>query len=127
MTVIARRIRANPVRTTGDTWELISNLVCAHDESKRTHLDEVGNVAAMLIAEEHAQSNPIIVSGCGPQVRIYTLHGDAAIDGTEAKEDELLLTTSDNWEVSLPANGDDFEFAFCALSNSDHVNVYDSS
>lgn len=127
MTVIARRVCANPVRTTGDTWEFITKLICAADDSKRTPLDEVANLAAMLIGEEHARSNPIIVSGCGPHVRIYTLHGEAAVDGADAKEDTLLLTASEQWEVSLPASGDDYEFASVALSDISHISVYDSS
>ena len=127
MTVIARRICANPVRTTGDTWELITKLICAADDSMRTQLDEVANLAAMLIGEEHTRSNPIIVSGCGPQVRIYTLHDEAAVDGADANETTLLLTVSDQWEVSLPASGDDYEFASVALSDISHITVYDSS
>ncbi len=125
MTVIARRIRANPVRTTGETWQFISDLICAHDDSMRTQLNEAANVAAMLISEEYTRFNPINVSGCGPHVRIYTLHGEAAIDDVDAKEDELRLTASDDWEISLPAEGDDFEIASRALSDVNHITVYD--
>lgn len=125
MTVIARRIRANPVRTTGDTWQFITDLLCSHDDSTRTQLNEAANVAAMLIGEEYTRCNPINVSGCGPHVRIYTLHGEEAIDGTDAKEDELLLTASDDWGISLPAEDDDFEIASRALSDVNHITVYD--
>ena len=127
MTVIARRVCANPVRTTGDTWKLITKLICAADDSMRPQLDKVANLAAMLIAEEHTRSNPIIVSGCGPHVRIYTLHDEAAVDGADANEATLLLNASEKWEVSLPANGDDYEFASVALSDIGHITVYDAT
>lgn len=127
MTVIARRIRANPVRTTGETWQFITDLICSSGDLMRTQLDEAANVAAMLISEEYAKSHPIIVSGCGPQIRIYTLHGEVAIDGTEAKEDELLIVADDDWEISLPAEGNDFEFASGVFSDISNIIAYDSS
>ena len=125
MTVIARRIRANPVRTSGETWQFISDLICAHDDSMRIQLNKAANVAAMLIGEEYTRFNPINVSGCGPHVRIYTLHGEAAIDDGDAKEDVLHLAATDDWKISLPAEGDDFDIASRALSDFNRITVYD--
>lgn len=125
MTVVARRIRATPVRTTADAWTLISELVAAADESMRSDLDSAGNTAAMLIGEEHTKANPIVLTGCGPQVRIYTLHGMDAIDGANVNEQALQIDSTGEWNLSLPAAGADLELAAAAVSAIDHVTVYE--
>jgi hypothetical protein len=127
MTTIARRIRSTPVRTATDTWALIVDLVTASDDTLRSQLTAVANVAAMLISEEHSATDPIILSGCGPQIRIYTLHGNAAIEGTNVNEENLTITAGDTWQLSLPATGTDFELATGALASVFHVGVYDPS
>ncbi len=127
MTVVARRIRSTPVRTTADTWTLITALVAAVDVSMRLDLDKAGNIAAMLIAEEHTRANPILLTGCGPQVRIYTLHGMDAIDGVNVNEQALQISPTDGWNLSLPAAGADFDLAAAAVADIDHVTVYETT
>lgn len=127
MTVVARRIRATPVRTTADTWTLISELITAVDGSMRRDLDRAGNIAAMLIAEEHTRANPILLTDCGPQVRIYTLHGMDAIDGANVNEQALQITPTDGWNLALPAAGADFDLAAAAVADIDHVTVYETT
>jgi hypothetical protein len=125
MSAVARRIRATPFRTTGGAWDVIVDLVCAHDESLRTTFDKIANVGSMLIAEEHTKSDPVIVSGCGPQARFYTTHGQAAIDGADANESGLQLQTSKDWAIALPATGVDFDLATNAVAGIERVSVYD--
>jgi len=79
----------------------------------------------MLIAEEHTSTQPMRLTGCGPQVRIYTLHGNNAVDGGQTNEQPLQITPSDGWELALPASGVDFDVASASVADSDHVTVYD--
>jgi hypothetical protein len=125
MTTIARRIRAVPVRTPTDTWDFIVGLLAASDDTMRDDLRQIGNVASMLISEEHAAADPIIVSGWGPQVRIYTLHGAAAIDGSNSSEQPLLITASPGWRISLPAAGADRALAEVAVEGIEWADIYD--
>lgn len=127
MTTIARRVRSIPVRTATETWALIVDMLTAADDTIRKELVQIGNVASMLISEEHTAPNPIILTGCGPQVRLYTLHGSAAIDGTNVNEQSLTITAADTWQLSLPASGEDFDLALAALSGVTKVDVYDPS
>lgn len=125
MTSVARRIKATPVRTASETWALMVELISAADDSIRTDLETAGNAAAMLIAEEHTQADPIILSGCGPQVRLYTLHASAAMDGAAANEQPLALNTpADDWKLALPATGVDFDIAQTAVEGNAHVCIY---
>ena len=125
MTTTARRVRAIPVRTSTQAWEKIVELLASADVTIRPHLEEAANVASMLITEEHTAIDPIILTGCGPQVRVYTLHGTKAIDGANENEQPLTLTATDAWRVSLPATGDDLELARASITDNVHVEVYD--
>ena len=124
MTTIARRIVATPVRTSAETWAFVVDLIAAADDEMRPTLENAGNAASMLIGEEHTAADPLVLSGCGPQVRIYTLHGSTAIDGTTANEGVLTITPSSEWELSLPATGADYDLAVAAVAAIDHVDVY---
>ena len=125
MTVIARRVRATPFRTAGDAWAFISDLIADSHPTARPYLKAAGNAGAMVISEEHTQHNPIRLSGCGPQVRFYTLHGFRAIDGESMSEQSLIITPSDAWELALPAAGPDFDLVSSALNGIPHLCTYD--
>ncbi|WP_405086359.1 hypothetical protein [Microbispora sp. NBC_01389] len=118
MTVLARRVASLPVRTAGDTWLTIVDLLSAPGTAAHNQLLAASNVAAMLISEEYTADNPIDVAPVfGPRVRIYTLHGDNAIEDNDAV---LPLPSKpvvgDGWVVSLPCGEDDFDDASEALS-----------
>ena len=68
MTTIARRVRSIPVRTATETWALIVDMLTAADDTIREELVQIGNVASMLISEEHTAPNPIIHSPLLPRV-----------------------------------------------------------
>lgn len=127
MTTIARRIAATPVRTASTTWDVISDLLGAAGEDIEAGLDKAADVGSMIIAEEHTAANPIILSGCGPQVRIYTLHGTEAIDGSQLNEQALTIVAGDDWQLNLPASGSDFDLASAAVDGIANINVYDPS
>ena len=125
MTTIARRVRAIPVRTATETWSLIVDMITAADDTIREELVQIGNIASMLISEEHTAQNPIILTGCGPQVRLYTLHGSTAIDGTNVNEQSLTIAAPDTWQLSLPASGEEFRLAVAGIAATANVDVYD--
>ena len=86
---------------------------------------QAGDAAAMLIAEEHTADAPVVVSGFGPQLRIYTVHGPDALDSTRLNEHDLPIAPSNDWTLALPATGLDLELARSALAGLDHIEVYD--
>lgn len=125
MTVIARRVRAIPVRSSRDTWACIVDIVARDDLDMREDLERAADVAAMLIAEEHTTSAPMILSGCEPQVRVYTVHGQAAIDDFNTNENPAPINPTDDWEMSLPASGVDLALAEAAVEAFAHIVVRD--
>jgi hypothetical protein len=97
-----------PVRTATQTWTALCDLLAPSGTTARNELDAITGVAALIITEEYSSDAAIVVSGAGPQVRIYTLHGDKALDAEG--EPVLPLQTKlpeSGWTLSLPARGDD--------------------
>ncbi len=125
MTTVARRIASTPVRTATDTWALIRDIVSVAGLNVAQQLELAANTACMLIAEEHTKTDPIVITGCGPQIRIYTLHGNDAIDGSTVNEQPLTITADDDWRLSIPASGADYELARAVFADFVHVAVYD--
>lgn len=124
MTVIARRIPSVPRRTAGATWSLLCDLIAPPGSLARQELDRARSVASMLIAEEYLASSPAVLSGLGPQVRFYTLHGDEAIEGEDPAPLSIEPAEGD-WRLSLPVNANDLAVAEEAFAALDHVCVYD--
>lgn len=127
MTVVARRLASVPCRTSVDTWRRVVDLVSADASPSRTELLSITSVASMLIAEEYTKTAPVTISGGGPLVRIYTLHGEDAIDHDLDDEAALAFdpTAGDSWLLSLPAAGADVAIARAAVATAAHVVVRD--
>lgn len=127
MTVVARRIASVPRRTSVQTWQRVIELVTSPGSKASAELASITALAAMLIADEYAKEAAITVSGGGPLVRLYTLHGDDAIEYDEAEEAELAFdpTETDTWRLSLPAAGADVAIARAAVAACSHIDVRD--
>lgn len=127
MTVVARRIASVPVRTAVETWERIAGLVTAPVSPARDELTGITSIAAMLIADEQTKDEPITIAGGGPLVRVYTVHGDDAIEHDDADEADLPFdpTSSNAWTLTLPASGADVAIVEAAVADSPHVEVRD--
>jgi hypothetical protein len=127
VTVVVRRIASVPRRTSVESWHRIIELVTAPDSEARGELESITATAAMLIAEEYAKGTPITVSGGGPLVRVYTLHGTDAIEHDIDDEAELAFdpTADDSWKLTLPAEEVDVEIARAAVASCRHVEVRD--
>lgn len=123
-TTLARRIRVVPVRTSTETWRVISQLLDGGTGALQPYLNQATNVATMLISEEYTHKNPIFLTGCGSRVRIYTLHAESAIHGHSANELPLALNHGSDWIVSLLGRNADFALAD-GLTGVDHLSVYD--
>lgn len=123
MTVHARRVASVPRRGPIDTWRAICDLLGAEGDA-RAELDGIAGVAAALIAEEYTRDDPITVSGTGPQVRIYTLHGDQAIEAETSEELPLShAPTTGSWALSLPCADDDLDEAEAGVAAAPHIQV----
>ena len=80
----------------------------------------------MLIAEEYSREAPIVVMpATGDRVRIYTLHGAAAIEGDEPAALATWPLTEPGWEISLPCGAADLDDVRTALKPHPSFEVRD--
>lgn len=101
MTAVARRFASVPARTSSDTWRAIADHIAA--PAQRDDLLEAANAAAVLIADEVSATTPIVLTGAGPRVLIYTVHGGDATSGHNVNEATISnLSFSDDWMLHLP-------------------------
>ncbi len=91
MSVVSRKLRATPVRSSSETWKRMV-LLLAPDESTDAHkeLTSVSGVVSSLIASEAMKDAAVVCMGSGPRVRIYCLHDEDAIIGQDQYESPLL-------------------------------------
>lgn len=128
MTVVARRVPSIPTRTAGETWAAICDLLAEPGSKARTELKAVASLAAELIAEEFTAAAPIVVTGTGgPRVRVYTVHGDQAM---ELDDDGTSLAfwpcDGQGWAISFPCGPDDIDEIRAALSAYPRFSVRDA-
>ena len=117
MTVVSRRVTSTPARSASASWDVIVKLVTAAGSPARQELQGIEGIASCIIAEESLKSDPCVVFGSGPRVRIYCLHNEDAIAGEDANEAALTFNpTEGDWQMSLPCAADDLEWVKKALS-----------
>lgn len=109
MTVASRVVRSSPHRDTVSTWETIVDLLTkGKDCPARTELLSVTGVASSIIAERAPKEAAIVVTCDGLRTRVYCLYDEAAIDGSDAKEDALGYDPLEGeWAMSLPCPKED--------------------
>jgi hypothetical protein len=116
-TIVVRRLAASPKRTAAETWTTLVNLVAPRDATGRSELGSAVGVGPFLIAAEALKESPAVMWGVGPRLRMYTLHGDAAVDGEDMREDPLTWSpTQGEWHLSLPCPDEDLKWVSKALA-----------
>jgi hypothetical protein len=122
VTTVARRFASTPRRTATDTWTAIVELLAPDPGAARDELDQAAGVISMLIADEATRDRPLVVSGTGPQVRVYTVHGEDAVEGTNVTEAALAANpTAGPWTLTVPVPDDDAEWVDAAFAELPHI------
>jgi len=126
----SRVFRSSPHRDAFDTWKAIVELLTqGRTGSDRNELLAVSGTAASVIAEQAAKDAAIVVTCDGPRTRIYTLHDDDAIDGSDAKEDTLGYDPlKGDWKMSLPCPAEDLDWVNNSLKkHSSRITARDNA
>ena len=106
MTTHVRRFASIPARTSTQTWRAVLDVIDPPPETRK-RLEAATNAAAISIAEEVTTTDPIVLIGCGPQLRIYTVHGEDSLNGTHVNERPVPgLAFNIGWKLYIPP-GDD--------------------
>lgn len=108
MSTVARKFSACPVRTAANTWETITNVIGAGNETVKAELTKVAGIAASIISDGTPAENAITIIGTGPRLRIYCLYEeDGSIE--DANESTLHWNLFEGeWEIHFPVEKEDF-------------------
>jgi hypothetical protein len=128
VSVVARQVPSVPVRTSVATWNAIIDLLAPPGADARTDLTAVTSTAAMLIAEECTCVAPIVIMpAAGDRVRVYTVHGTAAVDSEDPAPLATWPLADPGWRISLPCGADDLDDVRAALRAYPSFEVRDAT
>lgn len=81
------------------------------------------NAAAVLIVDDVPATRPIVLTGAGPRIHTYTIHGDDATSRHNVNEAAIpSLSFSDDWMLFLPDHPAEPGLVDSLTSNS-HVRI----
>jgi hypothetical protein len=128
-TRVRRNFIATPARPAAATWAAIVAVVAPEGAPGRGELEAAAGVAASLIAAEAWRRTAAVLSGVGPQLRIYCLYGEDAIVADDANEDALSWSPTDgDWSLSLPCPPEDLDWVTAALAQvSSRITAFDAT
>jgi hypothetical protein len=126
---VRRDIASIPVRSAGETWQAILDLITGADSVDADTLKAASSIMESLIADEYAATVPIVVKGHGDRLVIYCLYNEAAM---EAGEDIDLIswnpTGGAGWKMTAPAEAADVTWMNNALkSRAPRITVHDAA
>jgi len=126
MSVASRQVPSVPVRSSVATWNTIIDLLTPTGTGARADLAAVTSTVAMLIAEEYTREAPIVVMPvAGDRLRIYTVHGAAAVEGENPAALATWPLAEPGWRISLPCGAADLDEVRTALRPYPHFEVRD--
>jgi hypothetical protein len=98
---VQREIASIPVRSAGETWQAILELVTGSGSVDVDTLKAASSVMESLIADEHPATVPIVVKGHGPQLVIYCLYNEAAMEaGKDIDSINWNPTAGSGWKMT---------------------------
>ena len=119
MTTHVRRFAAIPARTSTQTWRAVLDTIDPPPETRK-RLEVASNAAAISIAEKVTATDPIVLVGCGPQLRIYTVHGEDSLNRTHVNERPVPgLAFNAGWRLHIPPG--DYADLLSSLVDGDQV------
>ena len=123
---VRRDVSAIPVRSAGETWETIINLVSELDSRDIHQLRNAAGVMGSIITDEHPAIRAIMIEGVGPQLRIYCRYGMKAVEAGEAVDSLTWNPTAGDWTMHVPCDAENIEWVKESLSKSSpRVKVFD--
>jgi hypothetical protein len=113
---IRRDISSIPFRTANETWDRIVKLITGAGSIDLAQLQAAAAVVASVIADELMSEVPLLVEGCGPQLRIYCRYG---VDASTAGDDLDPINwnpTAGDWTMRVPCDAENLDWVRKALA-----------
>lgn len=126
---VRREIASVPLRTAGETWQAIVDLVTGDGSIDAGTLKTAASVMESLIVDEHPASCPIVVKGEGPRLVIYLLYNEAAMEaGTNIDPLTWNPTGGPEWQMTAPSEAGDVGWMNNTLkSRAPRITVHDAA
>jgi len=123
---VRREIASIPVRSAGETWQAILDLITGSGSVDVDTLKAAASVMESLIADEHPATVSIVVKGQGPRLVIYCLYNEAAMEaGKDIDGINWNPTGGSTWKMTAPSEADDVGWMNDALkSRAPRVTVH---
>jgi hypothetical protein len=112
---VRRDIGSVPLRTGGETWSRIVDLITASDSIDVGQLGAAASVMATLLAEEIHDDHPLTVKGKSHRLVIYCAFGGEALSAGEEVDPLTWNPTSEDWTLFVPCSEDDRAWATATL------------
>jgi hypothetical protein len=124
---VRREIASIPVRSAGETWQVILHLITGSGSVDVNTLKAASSVMESLIADEHPAAVPIVVKGHGPRLVIYCLYNEAALEaGKDIDGINWNPTGGSAWKMTAPSEPDDVSWMNGTLkSRAPRITVHD--
>jgi hypothetical protein len=126
---VRREIASVPLRTAGETWQAIVDLITGDGSTDAGTLKTAASVMESLIVDEHPASCPIVVKGEGPRLVIYLLYNEAAMEA--GKDIDPLTwnpTGGPEWQMTAPSEAGDVGWMNSTLkSRAPRITVHDAA
>ena len=123
---VRRDVSAIPLRSAGQTWETIINLVSGPDSRDIHQLRNAAGVMGSIITDEHPAVSAMMIEGVGPQLRIYCRYGMKAVEEGDAVDSLTWNPTAGDWTMHVPCDAENIDWVKASLSKSSpRVKVFD--
>lgn len=123
---VRREIASVPVRTAGETWQAIVDLITGDGSVDAATLKAAASVMESLIADEHAATVPIVVKGNGPRLVVYCLYNEDAMEAGKDIDKLSWNPTAGDWTMTAPADEEDVAWMNKSLkTRAPRINVHD--
>ena len=123
---IRRDVSSIPLRSAGDTWQCIIELVTGTDSKDTQQLRSATGVMGSIITDEHPTARAITLEGVGPQLRIYCRYGIKAVEEGEKVDSLTWNPTAGNWTMHVPCDEENIGWVKQSLlETSPRIKVFD--
>lgn len=123
---IRRDVSSVPLRSAGDTWQRIIELVTGTDSQYVQQLRSATGVMGSIITDEHPAVRAIMLEGVGPQLRIYCRYGMKAVEEGGNVDSLTWNPTAGDWTMHVPCDEENIGWVRQSLAEtSPRIKVFD--
>jgi len=123
---VRRDVSSVPLRSAGETWQRIIDLVTGTGSRDIQQLKSASGVMASIITDEHPAARAIMFEGVGPQLRVYCRFGMKAIEEGDKVDSLTWNPTGGDWTMHVPCDEENIDWVKKSLAQSSpRIKVFD--